>query len=64
MVKEERLQVIIDTLEKDNKVRLDQLSSLLNVSEDTVRRDIKELDTQGLLRACLLYTSPSPRDRG
>lgn len=51
MVKEERLQVIIDTLEKDSKVRLDELSTLLNVSEDTVRRDIKELDSQGLLRA-------------
>lgn len=69
MVKEERLQVIIDTLEKDNKVRLDQLSSLLNVSEDTVRRDIKELDTQGLLRAVrggAIAHSPIPqhyRDR-
>ncbi|WP_316824877.1 DeoR/GlpR family DNA-binding transcription regulator [Pedobacter miscanthi] len=51
MVKEERLQVIIDTLEKDSRVRLDELSTLLNVSEDTVRRDIKELDSQGLLRA-------------
>lgn len=51
MVKEERLQVIIDNLEKDSKVRLDELSTLLNVSEDTVRRDIKELDSQGLLRA-------------
>lgn len=51
MVKEERLQIIINTLEKDSKVRLNELSTLLNVSEDTVRRDIKELDMQGLLRA-------------
>ncbi|WP_293311893.1 DeoR/GlpR family DNA-binding transcription regulator [Pedobacter sp. UBA5917] len=51
MVKEERLQIIIDNIEKDSKVRLDELSTLLNVSEDTVRRDIKELDSQGLLRA-------------
>ncbi|QIL40745.1 DeoR/GlpR transcriptional regulator [Pedobacter sp. HDW13] len=64
MVKEERLQIIIDTLEKDNKVRLDQLSSLLKVSEDTVRRDIKELDTQGLLRAVrggAIARSPIPQ---
>jgi DeoR/GlpR family transcriptional regulator of sugar metabolism len=69
MIKEERLQIIIDTLEKDNKVRLDQLSHLLNVSEDTVRRDIKELDSQGLLKAVrggAIAHSPIPahyRDR-
>jgi len=69
MVKEERLQVIIQALEKDNKVRLDGLSALLNVSEDTVRRDIKELDAQGLLlavRGGAISHSPIPqhyRDR-
>ena len=64
MVKEERLEIIINTLEKDSKVRLDQLSSLLNVSEDTVRRDIKELDMQGLLRAVrggAIARSPIPQ---
>ena len=69
MVKEERLQIIINTLDKDSKVRLDALSALLNVSEDTVRRDIKELDSQGLLRAVrggAISRSPIPqhyRDR-
>lgn len=69
MVKEERLQIIINTLEKDNKVRLDQLSTLLDVSEDTVRRDIRELDTLGLLKAVrggAIARSPIPphyRDR-
>jgi DeoR/GlpR family transcriptional regulator of sugar metabolism len=69
MVKEERLQIIINTLEKDTKVRLNELSTLLNVSEDTVRRDIKELDMQGLLRAVrggAISHSPIPqhyRDR-
>ncbi|MDQ0640815.1 DeoR/GlpR family transcriptional regulator of sugar metabolism [Pedobacter sp. W3I1] len=69
MVKEERLQIIINTLEKDTKVRLNELSTLLNVSEDTVRRDIKELDMQGLLRAVrggAISPSPIPqhyRDR-
>jgi DeoR/GlpR family transcriptional regulator of sugar metabolism len=51
MVKEERLQAIMDQLTKDNKVQLGEMSKLLNVSEDTVRRDIKELDIQGLLKA-------------
>lgn len=69
MVKEERLQLILNQLSKDNKVRLGQLSELLNVSEDTVRRDIKELDSQGLLRAVrggAIAHSPIPhhyRDR-
>ncbi|GGG96444.1 DeoR family transcriptional regulator [Pedobacter zeae] len=69
MIKEERLQIIINTLDKGAKVRLDELSRLLNVSEDTVRRDIKELDSQGLLRAVrggAISRSPIPqhyRDR-
>lgn len=69
MVKEERLQLILQQLSKDSKVRLDELSTLLNVSEDTVRRDIKELDVQGLLKAVrggAIAHSPIPhhyRDR-
>jgi DeoR/GlpR family transcriptional regulator of sugar metabolism len=51
MVKEERLQLILNQLTQDSKVRLDELSEVLKVSEDTVRRDIKELDTRGLLKA-------------
>lgn len=51
MVKEERLQAILEQLTRDNKVQLSDMSRLLNVSEDTVRRDIKELDIQGLLKA-------------
>jgi len=69
MVKEERLQLILDQLTKDNKVQLSEMSRLLNVSEDTVRRDIKELDVQGLLKAVrggAIANSPIPhhyRDR-
>lgn len=69
MVKEERLQLILNQLTKDSRVRLDELSSLLNVSEDTVRRDIKELDSQGFLKAVrggAIAHSPIPhhyRDR-
>jgi len=51
MVKEERLQLILDQLAKDSKVQLAEMSHLLHVSEDTVRRDIKELNEQGLLRS-------------
>ena len=69
MVKEERLQLILDHLTRDNRVQLSEMSRLLNVSEDTVRRDIKELDVQGLLKAVrggAITTSSTPqhyRDR-
>lgn len=51
MLKAERLQRIIEQIAKDNKVELDELSKSLNVSTDTVRRDIKELSDKGLLKA-------------
>lgn len=51
MLKEERFQLILSQLGKDQKVHLGLLSNLLNVSEDTVRRDIKELADQGLLKS-------------
>lgn len=51
MIREERLEIILDYLSKDNKVLLTDLSEKLNVSEDTVRRDIKVLADQKLLKA-------------
>jgi DeoR/GlpR family transcriptional regulator of sugar metabolism len=69
MIKAERLQLIISQVSKDQKVLLSSLSTLLNVSEDTVRRDIKELSDQKLLKAVrggAISNSPIPlhfRDR-
>lgn len=51
MLKEERFQIILERLGHEQKVYLGGLSNLLNVSEDTVRRDIKELADQGLLKS-------------
>lgn len=51
MIKEERLNLILEHLTKDRKVLLSELRALLNVSEDTVRRDIKSLSDRGLLKA-------------
>lgn len=51
MLKHERFQVILTQLGQDQKVLLGDLSSILKVSEDTIRRDIKELSDQGLLKA-------------
>lgn len=51
MEKDERLQLILDYLNRDQRVLLTELSEKLNVSEDTVRRDIKVLADQKLLTA-------------
>jgi DeoR/GlpR family transcriptional regulator of sugar metabolism len=51
IMKEERLQLILEHLSRDRKVLLSELSGLLHVSEDTIRRDIKILSDRGLLKA-------------
>lgn len=50
MLKQERLQRILTRLEYDQKVLLSTLSEELKVSEDTVRRDVRELSEKGLLK--------------
>ena len=51
MKKEERQQVILEYLAKEHRVTSIELSEYLSVSEDTIRRDLKELSDQGLLKA-------------
>jgi DeoR/GlpR family transcriptional regulator of sugar metabolism len=65
MLKEERLQKILSLLQQDQKVLLPTLSAELKVSEDTVRRDIRELSDQGLLkmvRGGAVPHAPGPHD--
>ncbi|MDR6562838.1 MULTISPECIES: DeoR/GlpR family DNA-binding transcription regulator [unclassified Arcicella] len=50
MLKEERQQIILDKLSTDKKVTLVDLGQILNVSYDSVRRDIIELEDRGLLK--------------
>lgn len=50
MLKDERQQWILDKIKKDKKATLVDLSRLLNVSYDSIRRDIIELEEKGLLR--------------
>ena len=50
MLKEERQQVILDKLGTDKKVTLVDLEQILNVSYDSVRRDVIELEDRGLLK--------------
>ena len=46
----ERRQAILDALARDGKVVAAQLVEQLGVSEDTVRRDLRELAAQGLVQ--------------
>lgn len=49
MLKFERHQLILNKLKLDKKVLSTHLSNELNVSEDTIRRDLKELESKKLL---------------
>jgi DeoR/GlpR family transcriptional regulator of sugar metabolism len=49
MLKEERFDFIIRRLESNQSVKLIELSEALQVSPDTVRRDIEQLARSGLL---------------
>jgi DeoR/GlpR family transcriptional regulator of sugar metabolism len=49
MYKEKRFNYILDELKNKNEVLFSDLSSALQVSEDTIRRDIETLAGKGLL---------------
>ncbi len=49
MIKEERQKLIMREINLHNKVLSNDLSILLDVSEDTVRRDLKELAEEGYI---------------
>jgi len=50
MMTEERRRSIVQTLQRDGKVLASELSKNLNVSEDTIRRDLRELAAAGVLQ--------------
>lgn len=45
----ERRQKIMEYLKQDNKVYVNSLSKILAVTEETIRRDLEKLETEGLL---------------
>ncbi len=49
MLKEERHRYIIDRISRDNRIYVTALSEELKVSDDTLRRDLVELEKLGLL---------------
>lgn len=50
MLTDERKNRIIELLKKENIVKSQTLVQLLNASESTIRRDLKELEEDGLLK--------------
>ena len=44
---EERRQAIVDALEREGRVLAAELATRLATSEDTIRRDLRELDAAG-----------------
>ena len=50
MKKDERLNYILEEIRTYNKVKSTDLCSQLNVSEDTIRRDLKELSDKGKIK--------------
>ena len=50
MLKEERHQLILDQVKLNRKVLSSELSIELNVSEDTIRRDLNKLSLKGLIK--------------
>src|SRR5438105_11180070 len=50
MLTAERRRSIMQTLQRDGKVLASELSKNLHVSEDTIRRDLRELASAGVLQ--------------
>lgn len=59
MLNAERRAVILEALRRDGRVVAAELSGKFGVSEDTVRRDLRELADEGLLRR--VYGGAVPR---
>ncbi|WP_027624142.1 DeoR/GlpR family DNA-binding transcription regulator [Clostridium lundense] len=49
MYQEERMQLIIDYLNKNKRISVDQICKLYDVSRDTARRDLVNLENQGAI---------------
>jgi DeoR/GlpR family transcriptional regulator of sugar metabolism len=64
MLTAERRQAILGRLERDGKVVASELVASLGVSEDTVRRDLRELADQGLLQRVHGGALPAPPPMG
>lgn len=49
MLKDERQKIILDKLKENDIIQVSQMTDLLDVTDMTVRRDLKELEDRNLL---------------
>ncbi len=63
LLKAERQDKILDILSMEKKIIASEMSVRLGVSEDTIRRDIKELDQKGLLKKVHKSSQRGSEDR-
>ena len=49
MLKEERQKIILDKLNENDIIQVSQMTDLLDVTDMTIRRDLKELEDKKLL---------------
>jgi DeoR/GlpR family transcriptional regulator of sugar metabolism len=61
MLKEERQQYILKKIQANQKVLSVELSQELNVSDDTIRRDLQELEDNGFLKKVHGGAIPKPK---
>lgn len=65
MLTEERRRLIVEQLRREGRVQAAELSSAFTVSEDTIRRDLRELAEAGLLQrvhgGALLRSPTNPK---
>jgi Transcriptional regulators of sugar metabolism len=50
MFTEERLEAILNLLNEEGKVKVKELSQRFNVTEDCIRKDLKQLEHSGSLK--------------
>lgn len=50
MLTSQRKKLILEKLASEGQVLAKQLSEMFGLSEDTIRRDLRELDSEGLLQ--------------
>lgn len=50
MLKDERQDLIVELVNDENIIEVSELTKALNVTEMTIRRDLKELEEKGLLK--------------
>ena len=50
MLQERRQNEVIQILQREKEIRISETSKLFGVSQNTIRRDVKELERMGLVR--------------